>query len=158
MLLILLVGILLVFCFAGFSGAPWIPTRKKDLPSILDDAKLAKGQLLVELGSGDGRLLVAAAKRDAKVIGYEINPLLWLVSKLKLMGYTNAHVKLASLWKADLSGADVVVTFLVPRTMPKLATKLNKQLKPGATFISYAFDLPGKKPVLQRRAWRLYKF
>lgn len=157
--ILLLMGVvLLLAAFAGISGAPWVPAFRKDLDDVLDDAQLKPGQLFIELGSGDGRLLQAAAKRGATVIGYEINPLLFLISWLRLIPYRQrSKVYLRSLWGADVSQADVVLTFLVPRTIPKLYVKALNEMKPKALLVSYIFAIPNVKPLLKRHHWFVYR-
>ncbi|MCW1908265.1 MAG: hypothetical protein KIH63_002895 [Candidatus Saccharibacteria bacterium] len=157
--ILLLVGVvLLLSAYAGISGAPWVPAFHRDLHKVLDDTQLQPGQLCIELGSGDGRLLQAAAKRGAHVIGYEINPLLFLICWLRLMPYRkHSKIYLKSLWGADLSKADVVLTFLVPRTMPKLYKKAVKEMKPGALLVSYIFAVPDAKPLISRHHWFVYR-
>lgn len=157
--ILLLVGVVLVLsAFAGISGAPWVPAFRKDLDEVLDDAQLQSGQLCIELGSGDGRLLQAAARRGAHVIGYEINPALYVISWFRLLPYRNrSRVYLKNLWRADLSKADVVLTFLVPRTMPKLYKKAVNDMKPGALLVSYIFPITGAKPLIKRHHWFVYR-
>lgn len=160
MLVILVIILVLVggFAFAAISGAPWVPAFKKDLEAVLDDAKLKKGEVFFELGCGDGRLVVAAAKRGAHAVGYEISPIMWLIAKIKTAPYTNASVKFGNFWKVDLSAADVVLAFLVPRTVGRLETKASKELKHGARLVSYIFPLPNLKHSVKRHHWRVYEF
>ena len=74
--------LVLMFGFVIFFGAPYLPTLKKQQEEALDLLDLQPGQLLLELGSGNGRLLRMAADRGISVIGYEINPILFLISKI----------------------------------------------------------------------------
>lgn len=156
---IAIVAVLLLagFAIAGPLGAPWVPAYRRDVADILEDTKLKKGQLYIELGSGDGRLLAEAAKRGARVIGYEINPFLWVVAWLRIRHYPEAHVYLGSFWNKDISAADVVMAFLMPKFMARLEAKVKKELKPGALFVSYIFKLPTLQPVISRTRWYIYK-
>src|SRR5579885_3686023 len=127
---IILLILLVTFAFSGWSGAPWVPARRADIETLLDDVHLKADELYIELGCGDGRLLVAVAKRGATAVGYEINPLLWLIATIRTIRfYPRVHVKLGNFWRANISQADVVMTFLVPRTMPNLA-RTAKELRP----------------------------
>jgi hypothetical protein len=157
--ILLLPGIvLLLAAIAAISGAPWVPAFRRDLDKVLDDARLQPGQLCIELGAGDGRLLHAAAKRGAFVVGYEINPLLFVICWLRLFSYRkHARIYLRSLWRADLTEADVVLTFLVPRTMPKLYKKAVDEMKTDALLVSYIFAVPGVKPLVKRHHWFVYR-
>lgn len=139
-------------------GAPWVPARTKDIELLLDKLELKKGTRLVELGCGDGRLLVVAAKKGLACTGYEINPLLFFISLVRTARYRKlAKVKLVSFWRQDLFGADIVITFLVPKTMGRLEARLNKEFH-GGWFASYIFILPTKKPQKKVGRWQLYKF
>ncbi|HUS26335.1 MAG TPA: methyltransferase domain-containing protein [Nevskiaceae bacterium] len=154
LILIVLVG----FGVSGFRGAVWVPTFGRDVEAMLDDVKLRPGELFVELGCGDGRMLVAAAKRGAKVVGYEINPVLWLVATVRTLRHRTVRVRLGDLWLQDLSQADVVMTFLMQRFMLRLETKLQKELHPGARFATYVFTLPNKKAKIARHHWWVYQY
>ena len=158
LLIIVFFIILLGFAIAGPLGAPWVPAFKKDLSKVIKDSKLKSGQVFYELGCGDGRFVEEAAKLGATAIGYEINPIMWLIAWVRNFKYKNAHVYLGDFWGHDLSDGDVVMTFLTPRFMQKLEDKLNQELKPGTTFVSYIFVLPNKKPKLRRHHWIVYDF
>src|SRR3990167_4634424 len=153
-LIILLAG----FALGGQLGAPWVPAFRRDVEKILDDCHLKAGQLYIELGCGDGRGSAAAAKRGARAIGYEVNPLMWFIACLRCLRYPNAKIKLANFWGKPLSSADVVFTFLMPKFMPKLENKLSSELKPGASFVSYIYKLPNKKAAYKRPRWSIYEY
>jgi SAM-dependent methyltransferase len=158
-LIILGLIVLIGFAIAGPLGAPWVPAFKRDLDHILDDSGLEAGQLYIELGAGDGRLVAAAAKRGARAIGYEINPVMCLVAAVRnLRYYPKAKIRLANFWQVDLSEADVVLVFLMPKFMPRLEQKLTKELKPGSVLVSYIFVLPSRRPVIKRHHWSVYHF
>ena len=150
--------ILVGFAVAGPLGAPWVPAFKKDLKKVIKDSRLKSGDVFYELGCGDGRFVAEAAKMGATAIGYEINPLMWLIAWLRNYKYKSAHVYLGNFWSCDLSDADVVMTFLTPRFMEKLESKLDNELKPGTKFVSYIFKLPIRKPIIKRHHWFVYEF
>lgn len=161
MAIILLVAacfVLLGFLIAAVSGAPWVPARSADITKVFKDIDLNKNTVLIELGCGDGRVALAAAKRGAKVTGYEINPVLWVISVYRTRRFANVKIKLANFWKTDLSSADIVMAFLIPRTMPRLAAKVKKEMRPGARLASYVFTLPGKRHVKLTSKWYIYEF
>lgn len=107
-------------------------------------ANLKPSQTLMDLGSGDGRIVIAAAKTDAKCIGIEINPLLYWWSKLKTkkLGLENVEIRRQDLWKTDLSQVDVLTLFFINTKMKKLKQKIKKEMKPGSRVLSYAFKFP----------------
>jgi cyclopropane fatty-acyl-phospholipid synthase-like methyltransferase len=153
-LLVLLLG----FTISSISGAPWVPARAYDIEALLDDAKIKPGSLYIELGCGDGRLVRGAAKRGAKAIGYELNPMLWAYAWARSIGDNNVQVRLGNFWTKDISNADVVMAFLVPRTMPRLGKKADKEMKKGSMLLSYIFPIPKKKPLLKNRSWYIYSY
>jgi len=127
-----------------FRGAPHVPTPRSIIKKAINLAKISKGQKVADLGSGDGRFLIAAAKADASSVGYEINPwLVWLTKwKIKKGGLKGkAQVRWGSFWKADLSNYDVVFIYGLTSIMDKLIHKLKEELKPGAKVITYVFPL-----------------
>lgn len=158
--LLLLVFLILAvfFAYTAISGAPWVPVRGFDVEELLDDGGVTKGTVYLELGCGDGRLLQAAARRGARAVGYELNPLLWLISWIRSFANKNISVKYGDFWKVSLSDADVVMAFLIPRTMPRLGKKAAAQMKPSAKLISYVFEIPGKKPLKKGKSWLVYSF
>src|SRR5690348_1091609 len=81
LLWLIIVTVFLAFCFVILFGAPFLPTLKQHIPRALDLIDLKPGQTLLELGSGDGRVLLAAAERGLHAIGFEINPLLVIYSR-----------------------------------------------------------------------------
>ena len=71
-----------------------MPARAYDIEALLDDAKIKPGSVYIELGCGDGRLVRGAAKRGAKAIGYELNPMLWAYAWVRSIGNKNVQVRL----------------------------------------------------------------
>ena len=131
---------------------------KKQRQDALDLLGLKPGQVYVDLGSGDGGLLVQAAQRDLRVIGYEINPFLWFYSWLRTRGYgRQVRVKFQSFWRADLSAADGVFVFLITHRMPRLDNLLkSSNAKRPLKVVSHAFKIPGQKALKKSGALFLY--
>lgn len=147
--LVLLLFLLAFFAryFVGIGiGAPWLPLRRRDLPDGFALADIKPGSVVIDLGSGDGRLLIEAAKRGATVIGYELNPLLVWWSRRKLSSFSDrATVYRKNLLDADLSNADTIFIFGITSIMPAVAKKLINECRPGTRIISFAFEIPGLK-------------
>ena len=127
------------------TGAVYLPTTPDRVEVVLALAELKPGEKAADLGSGDGRMLVAFAKAGARVKGYEINP--WLVHKsrrlIRQAGVTDrAAVVWRSFWRDSLAQFDVIYVYSIPYIMTRLEKKLLKELKPGARVISNAFDFP----------------
>lgn len=154
----LVLVVLLFILFTGISAAPWVPTRKHDLKDLIDDAEIDSGDNFVELGCGDGRLVKAAAKRGAKAVGYELNPLMYIVAVINNLGVANSKIRFKNFWSVDLSQADIVMVFILPRTLPRLDQKLSDELKPGAKLISYIFPIEGRSEVHKGKSWFIYRY
>lgn len=140
-----------------FSGAPYVPTFTRDLEDIFKEIDLPNGAEVVDLGSGDGRLLLIAAKKGYTAVGYEINPILWAISLWRLRKYPNAHAYLKSLWRADVRKADLVFTFLNKIYAGKLEKKLLAEMKPGSYFSSFGFAYGNLELIKKHRANHIYK-
>lgn len=164
LLFLVVVAVVLLFGFVVLFGAPYLPTltiRTKEALELLD---LKPGQTLVELGSGDGRVLRAAAERGIHAIGYELNPLLVIWSKITTRRYSHlVTVRLANFWTNPLPQTDAIYVFLLDRYMKKLDKKIiqdtakwdgKKQLK----LVSFAFKIPGKKPIKEKNGLYLYHY
>ncbi len=142
----LVIGILL-FGFVVFLGAPFVPTLRRQTEAALDMLALKPGQTLVELGSGDGRVLKAAARRGINVIGYELNPILVVWSRLSTWKYRrNVKVYWRNFWKVKLPPTDGIFVFLLNRYMTKLDKKITQESNNNVKLISFAFKIPGKQP------------
>src|SRR5690606_558532 len=111
-----------LFVFVIFYGAPYLPTFKKSVDEALDLIDLQAGQTLLELGCGDGRVLIAAAERGLKVVGYELNPLLAALSWVRTRKYAGrVQVVWGNYWtKSFPESADGIFVFLLQKYMPKL--------------------------------------
>lgn len=149
----------LAICFAlgTFWGAPYLPIRKRALDETLDLAGLKAGETLIDLGSGSGTVLIAAAQRGANAIGYELNPVLWLWSYARTRKYRKQiSVKLQNYWLVKLPEADVIYTFLLDRYMAKLDRKLESELERPTRIVCHVFELP-RKPVAKTQNSYLYR-
>lgn len=156
-LFLILIGILFglkatyVFCTAmvlpATRGALYVSTSRVRISAFMDAVPMRPGQLLVDIGCGDGRVLRQARKRyGVRAIGYELNLLAYLKAKLLCLGFRDIKVRLRDFWTVDLSDADVVFCYLFPDVMRDLSAKLKSELKPGTVVVSCNFDLPGFCP------------
>ncbi len=154
--IVILLIILAVFgtaAYAGFKASPWLPVLKRDIPRVLKIADIKTDDVVYDLGSGDGRIVIAVANNsDAQIIvGYEISFLLYLWSRLRLwfLGLRKrVEIRGVDFLSRDLGQASLVFCFLTPKAMKKLAPKFKKELRPGTRVISYTFSLPGWEPVV----------
>lgn len=145
--LVVIILVLGTAAWASFSAAPWLPTRNKDIERMLKLAELKPGEKLFDLGSGDGRIVLAAARDfKAESFGIELSIFPFLLSKLRLMFAPKelkrrAKIVYGDFFRYDLKEADVVICFLSERAMAKLEPKFKKELKKGARIVSYTFSI-----------------
>jgi 2-polyprenyl-3-methyl-5-hydroxy-6-metoxy-1,4-benzoquinol methylase len=128
----------------------YVPTPEKVVDKMLEVAKVSKNDVLYDLGSGDGRIPITAAKKfGTRGIGIDIDP--------ERIREANANAKKAGvsdkvtfrqqdLFTSDFSEATVVTLYLLPELNVKLRDQLFKQLKPGTRIVSHAFDMGDWKP------------
>jgi hypothetical protein len=148
--LIIIFFILTSILFSTFTEAPFVPTGGREMKRILEIIHINPGEVFYDLGSGDGRFVIAAAKLGAKAVGFErVWPLtIWSKLKIRLFNLSaRAKIKHANFLKEDLSEADVIFCYLMPKGMNRLEPKLERELKPGARLFSRAFKLPTWQPV-----------
>ena len=128
-----------------YTGAPYVPSKLKSAKRMIELAHISKGTRVVDLGSGDGKLLFEAASYGAIAIGYEINPFFVLLTNIKSF-FSPYRTRVRAIWKnfwrAYISRADVILLYLIPWKMKKLEDKLIKETKPGTKIISNSFLFP----------------
>lgn len=130
---------------AALFGAPFLPTESDRVERMLAMAGLQPGETVVDLGAGDGRFLIAAARAGATAVGWEINPYLvawgrWKILRAGLSDRATLH--LGSYWPEHMGRADVVMLFLITGQMKKMQEKLQQELRPGSRVVSYVFAFP----------------
>lgn len=126
--------------YAIVRGAPYVPLSKDKVMIMIQTAGLQSTDTFFDLGSGDGRLLRAAAPLVKQCIGIEINPVLYYWSRLLCRRYKNITIKRQDLWMVDLSTATSISLYFIAHKMDALATKLNQELKPETRVVSYGFQ------------------
>ena len=151
--------VVLIFGLVVFVGPPYLPTLRKQITTGLDLLDLQAGQTLLELGSGDGRVMLAAAKRGLKVVGIELNPLLVLFSYVVTLKYRKqVRVVWGSYWGAPWPRADAVFTFMLPKYMAKLDARMEQWRPEKVKLASFAFTIPNKEPLEIRDGVYLYEY
>ncbi len=125
-------------------GALFVSSTRHRISAFLDAVSMKKGDVLIDLGCGDGRVLKMAAKRyGVCAIGYELNPMAYMKARVYSIFSKNVQIRFANFHNADISTADVVFCYLFPDVLPKLSQKLVNELKPGAIFVTCNFPLKG---------------
>lgn len=134
---------------------PFVPTPIPIVHRMLELAGVEKGELVVDLGAGDGRILVEAVRRfEARGLGVENNPkrVALAARRIERSGVEDkALVVQADLFKADLREADVVTLYLLPEANLALLPKLRSELKPTARVVAHDFGIPGVEPKARLR-------
>lgn len=160
----IIIGGTLVGCFLGLSwfagsDAPFVPTKMKHIRKILKWAGIRKGKKFYELGSGDGRVVLEAAKMGADSVGIEQSWLRvlyskWKASKLKLH---NANFIHGNIFSRDYNDADIVYIYLLPKGVLKLESKFQNEIKEKAIVITQTYHFPTWKPYEKLGPFWLYK-
>jgi SAM-dependent methyltransferase len=134
-----------------FWGAPWIPGSIPVINRMLELAEVKSGQRVVDLGAGDGRIVILAARKyKADAVGVEIDPFRWMMANLwiAILGLRGkAKVRLGDFRTFPAAGADVVTLCLLQGTNQTLKGNLEKSLRPGAKVVSHTFSMSGWTPI-----------
>jgi hypothetical protein len=163
----LISGIMIFSLVRAFASlAPWVPSNLKMVGHALKYIAPSKGQTFADLGCGDGRIVFYANnKYQLQADGFERAFVPFILAKLRQLKYRHrpVSIKLQNLYKANLTGYDIVFVYGLPQTInERLAPKLASELKSGAYLISYNFRLRNKAPVKKfHNSWRniyIYQF
>lgn len=137
----------------------FVPTPQEVVDAMLRLAKVTKNDVVYDLGSGDGRIPITAAKLGARAVGIDIDPVRITEAQENLKANSASDPTLPKrvtflnqdLFTTDISQATVVTLYLLPSLNVKLIPQLNKQLKPGTRIVSHAFDMSAdgveRKPI-----------
>lgn len=151
--------VFILFSFVIIYGAPFLPTLKKQVDPAIKLMGLKPGQTLLELGSGDGRVLIAAAEAGLNAVGYELNPILVIYSRIKTRKYRK-QIKIiwGNYWKKTWPDTDGIYVFLLRPFMEKLNTKIIQNYKKPIILVSFAYKLPNRVEDIEKHGLYLYKF
>lgn len=152
--------VVMLFGFVILYGPPYLPTMKKQAETAIDLLDLKPGQTLLELGCGDGRLAVLAAKRGLFVVGYELNPLLATGAWLRTLRYRRqVSIRFGNFWNKDWPQFDGVYVFLIDKYMEKLNNKITQNINSKKIKLaSYVFQIPNKNAQEVRHGIYLYVY
>lgn len=162
--LLLIIFFVLLFSLVAsfFAGAIWSPTPKKTVRRMLEMAKVRPGEKVYDLGSGDGKIAITAAREfKAMSVGIEINPFLALVGKLNVaVRGAGRSVKLiwGDIYKQSLRDADIVAIYLSPQGNERLRRKLESELREGARVVSHRWRFKGWKSVKSDEKYNVYLY
>ena len=144
----------LIVGYSVRTGISPMPSSRSVRAAIVDLIPESGELTVVDLGSGWGTLLLAIAlrRRNCRVVGYELSPIPFLISRIRcrIVGAQRLVVTRADFMNEPLDDADVVVCYLYPGAMDRLADKFRSQMKPGTMVISSTFAVPHWRPVATR--------
>ena len=147
--------------YAITQSAPFVPSAKDRIDSMLGNADLKPGMRVLELGSGHGELCIQSALRGAIAHGLELNPFLVLYSRLRARlrhVQEKATFSCENFWKVTLHrDTDIVFFYLLPAVLERVWQKLCHELKPGTIVISNAFAIPNVEPLKKDGMILIYK-
>lgn len=154
-------GLVLLFGFVVLRGAPYVPTHRKQLNRAFDELyQVSDKDFVVDLGSGDGIVLLQAARRGAQGVGYELNPLLVLIANFRLRGH-KARTQVADY--LALKQLPPETTLVYAFTTGHSIESIHRKMLAWSThqdlyFISYGFRIEGKKPLRSIGPMVLYHY
>jgi SAM-dependent methyltransferase len=128
---------------------PFVPTPQEVVDKMIEIAGVKKGDVVYDLGSGDGRIVITAAKKGARAVGFDVDGDLVKESRenIRKAGVQDlAEIRHQDILTVDLSGASVVTMYLLPDVNLKLRPNVLSQMKPGSRVVSHAFDMGDWKP------------
>ncbi|MBP9667199.1 hypothetical protein KBD87_00120 [Candidatus Saccharibacteria bacterium] len=157
------VVVLALFGLTVFFGAPYVPSLQTDLHDALAHVYTpTRGDVVIDIGSGDGTVLRAVSQYGARAIGYEINPVLVLVTMLLSRKNKNVSVRWANIWRVTFpADTTVVYVFSESRDIQRIANKVQaeaRRLKRPLKLLSYGFSIPGKTAIKSSKSHHLYEF
>ncbi|MBI2032547.1 MAG: methyltransferase domain-containing protein [Candidatus Levybacteria bacterium] len=139
---------------------PYAESEPETIKSIFHLVKIKRGQKTLDMGSGDGRIVIAMAKRGAEAYGIEIREKYvrrskWNILKENLEDKAFIHQK--DFWEENLNTYDIITIYPMAALMEKLEKKLSKELKSGAIVITNGFRIPGWKTWKEKGFTFVYK-
>lgn len=139
--------------YSSIKGSPFVPTRNREIDLILREAKLTKNMKFYELGSGDARVARrVAGSYGINAVAVDINPLLTLYARFlaKIQKIKTIEFVSENIFETDISQADAIYLFLMPKLLKNLETKFKRELKPGAIVVSHGFKIDWLKKNLYK--------
>lgn len=148
---IVLIVILIVTAVSHLrTRTPYGGTAKHIREAMIRLADIRPGQVIFDIGAGDGRLLIAAkrAEPSIKAIGYECALGIWMIGKVRIwLSHQVVMLRLRDAMKENLTTADRIFLYLGPEMMAKLEEKFDRELRPGTRVVTHAFRFPRRQPV-----------
>jgi len=151
-LLLLIIAVIIFLCISFyitiFGGGPFIPTPFPAVKEVLKHAKIKKHDKVYDIGAGDGRFIHFAIKDyQARAVGFELDPFVFFLAKIRQWFWAwKGKIIRGNFLSHNISDADIVLCYMLPRTLAKFQNKFDKELRKGTRVISYAFHIGSWKP------------
>lgn len=151
-LIIIIISLIIIWImWSAVIGAGFEPTSRNLVTKMLEMAEIGPDDVLYDLGSGDGRIVIEAVKTyGANAVGIEADPIRVLLSRAFLLFngiQDKSKIKWGNFFNEDIVDATAVTLFLGGKTNQKLKEKLVKELKPGTNVVSYIWTFHGWTPI-----------
>lgn len=160
MTFLLTAGVILLITFGAvvFVGSPFVRTHKRPVQAALDLLEIKEGSHLLDLGSGDGAVLLAVAERGGKATGYELNPIMWLISRWRTRNYSQITIYWKNMWRVPIDKqTENIFIFLDSRFLKRFDKKL-RDAHCKVSVVSYSYKIPGKKIIRTDQGIHFYKY
>jgi len=157
----MILGFLIWIIWPIFIGAIFLPTPPEVVSKMLQLAEVRVGDVLYDIGSGDGRIILEAAKRGAMAVGIEADPIRVLWSRIRAKRspeHDRLHIVWGDFFKVSVSNASVVTVYQGESINNRLREKFDAELKPGVRIVSYSFTFEGWKSVKKHSDANIYLY
>jgi predicted RNA methylase len=131
--------------------AVFFPSSNRMIDVILDFARIKHDDVFYDLGSGDGRILIEAAKKNVRVIGIEKNPLLNWLARRKVKNFKNVKIIQGDIFKQKINNVSIIVAYLSQKVTERLQKKIEKEVKKGTRIILIDHEFLNWKPIKVKR-------
>jgi len=150
---------ILAFALPVLFGPPYVPTLRLNMEAALELLDLKPGQTLLDLGSGDGRILIAAAKRGWNAVGIEVSPFLVIISRIRTWKYRKQiRIIWGNYFLTKWPEADGVFGFIIQYQMRRLDKRIEEWHTKPVRVASFAFQIPDRTPIDQIAGVYLYEY
>lgn len=141
------VALLIPTAYAGKIGAPYAPTPIAVVKKAFDMIDVGKSDTVIDIGSGDGKILLEADSREAHAVGYELSPILYAVSLIRTLNKHKIRLRYKNFYKQRKTKATIIFAFLMPENMHRVKKYLGQLKAPnGKYFLAYAFPFKDVEP------------
>lgn len=141
------IGLILLIptAYAGWIGAPYAPTRLKAVRRAFELLEVGEADTVVDLGAGDGGILLTAARRGAKAKGWELSPIMFAIAWLRTIG--RAKLRFGNFYNQSFPEATIIFAFLMPNNMAKVEAAIRRGAGPKLQYVlTYAFPFKNLTP------------